>query len=221
MRVFYLTGTQFALSNISLQRLKIARFADLNDPFELLAVDLADKRYRAAFRNTKEQINRDRGLMCFSKSWRNPLLWGHYAEKHAGMCLGFDVPDKLLASVIYAKTPMKVRVDTETDLPILNERVTNRLIRTKFYDWSYEEEVRLFAALDHDMIESGNYFYSFSSELKLREVILGPRCEVPIDAVRNLLERFDNSVSVVKSRIAFSSFSVVENRAASKKRRKA
>ena len=36
MRVYYLTGAQFALNNIALRRLKIARIEDLNDPFELL-----------------------------------------------------------------------------------------------------------------------------------------------------------------------------------------
>ena len=38
MRVYYLTGAQFALSNLALRRIKNARFGDLNDPFELLGV---------------------------------------------------------------------------------------------------------------------------------------------------------------------------------------
>lgn len=79
MRVHYLTGTQYALSNIALRRIKVSRFTDLNDPFELLAVDLSDKQHRAAIRATKEELNKDKGLICFSKSWSNPLLWGHYA----------------------------------------------------------------------------------------------------------------------------------------------
>ncbi len=57
MRVYYLTGAAFALSNLALRRVKIARFSDLNDPFELLAVDLADKDHRKAFRATKDKIN--------------------------------------------------------------------------------------------------------------------------------------------------------------------
>ena len=105
MRVYYLTGAQFALSNLALRRIKIARFGDLNDPFELLGVDVRDKTLRAEIRKRKEQINTNRGLICFSKSWHNPLMWGHYAEKHTGMCLGFDVPDNVLAPVIYATRP--------------------------------------------------------------------------------------------------------------------
>jgi len=81
MRVYYLTGEQFGLSNLALRRLKVARFEDLNDPFELLGVDIGDRAIRTALRATKKQINDTKGLICFSRSWKNPLMWGHYAEK--------------------------------------------------------------------------------------------------------------------------------------------
>ena len=67
MRVYYLTGAQFALSNLALRRIKIARFEDLNDPFDLLGVDVGDKEHRAAFRATKEQINESKGLICLQQ----------------------------------------------------------------------------------------------------------------------------------------------------------
>lgn len=221
MRIYYLTGAHFALSNVALRRIKISRFSDLNDPFELLAVDLSDREHRAAFRKTKEQLNENRGLICFSKSWSNPLLWGHYAEKHTGVCLGFDVSDDLLAPVIYSEHPMTIRIDPRTNRPKLTEQVVNRLLRTKFADWKYEDEVRLFVELDHDTIESGSYFYSFSDNLVLREIILGPRCGIPLMGVKNLVDNFERPVRVLKSRIAFGSFRVVENRTASRNGSKA
>jgi len=216
MRVYYLTTAQHALSNIALRRIKISRFSDLNDPFELLAVDLSDKKHRAAFRETKEEVNENNGLICFSKAWSNPLLWGHYSEKHTGICLGFDVPDQFLKPVIYSEHPMKIKIDSKTGLPIFNERNMSRLLRTKFADWKYEEEMRLFVELDHETIESGCYFSSFTDDLVLREIILGPRCEIPIAGVRNLVANFSNKVRVLKSRIAFSSFRVVEHKIASR-----
>ena len=105
MRVYYLTGAQFALSNLALRRIKIARFGDLNDPFELLGVDVGDKKLREAILETKEQINKNRGLICFSKTWRNPLMWGHYAEKHMGMCLGVRYSQKPTRSSHLRKAP--------------------------------------------------------------------------------------------------------------------
>jgi hypothetical protein len=213
MRIYYLTGAQFALSNLALRRIKIARFEDLNDPFELLCVDVGDKEHRAAFRATKKQINESKGLICFSKSWSNPLMWGHYAEKHTGMCLGFDVPDKLLAPVIYAKRLLKMEANPKSKS---TKKIVDRLLRTKFFDWKYEDEMRLFVELDHDTVESGKYFYSFSGDLTLREIILGPRCELPIKGVRNIVTDFNPPVVVLKARIAFTRFEVLENKVASR-----
>ena len=216
MRVYYLTGAQFALSNLALRRIKISRFADLNDPFELLGIDVNDKSHRAAFRTTKDEINKNKGLICFSKSWSNPLMWGHYAERHTGICLGFDIPDELLAPVIYAKQLLKMQMDKKTKKPIPTEKVVNQLLRTKFFDWKYEDEIRLFVELDHDTVESGKYFCSFSEDLALREIILGPHCELPIEGIRSIVADFDPSVKVLKSRIAFTRFEVRENKAASR-----
>lgn len=200
-----------------MRRVKIARFGDLNDPFELLAVDLKDRDHRRAFRATKEQLNEDKGLICLSKAWDNPLLWGHYAEKHTGIALGFDVPDAILAPVIYAKKPLKIPIDKETNLPRLSEALMNQLLRTKFADWKYEKEVRLFVQLDHTTKESGMYFYDFSKDFSLKEVVLGPKCELPISAVREFVNNVSPSASVVKARIAFSSFRVIKNKIASLK----
>jgi hypothetical protein len=217
MRVYYLTGATFALNNLALRRIKIARFADLNDPFELLAVDLADKDHRKAFRAVKDEINRDKGLICLSKSWSNPLLWGHYAEKHTGMALGFEVPDKPLAPVIYARKPIRIPIDKQTNRPRLNEGLVNRLLRTKFADWEYEKEMRLFVQLDHTMKESGLYFCDFSKDFQLRGVVLGPRCEFPISRIRSLVAGLTPAVDVIKARIAFRSSRVVKHKLASRK----
>ncbi len=76
MRIYYLTSAQFALSNLALRRIKISRFADLNDPFELLGIDVNDKSCRSAFRATKEEINKNKGLICFSRSWPQSAYMG-------------------------------------------------------------------------------------------------------------------------------------------------
>jgi hypothetical protein len=135
MRLYYLTGSQFALSNLALRRVKISRFSDLNDPFELLAVDLKDKAHRKAFREMKDELNKTKGLICLSRFWSNPLLWGHYAEKHTGMALGFEVDETLVAEVIYAKSPQKIPVD-KMDFT----RFNRHLLRSKL-NWSdrYDE----------------------------------------------------------------------------------
>ena len=142
-------------------------------------------------------------------------MWGHYADRHTGICLGFDVPDELLAPVIYAKTLLKIKTNKKTKKPQLTEVVMNKLLRTKFFDWKYEDEMRLFVELDHDTVESGKYFSSFSEDLSLREIILGPLCELPIDSIRSIVANFAPSVAVLKSRIAFTKFEIREDKSAS------
>ena len=214
MRVFYFTGAQYGIGNIALRRIKVSRFGELNDPFELLGVNLSDKAKRAAFRKTKEELDKSKGLICFSRTWKNPVLWGHYAEKHTGVALGFDIPDAYLVPVIYAKRLLDADLHLKSGRP--TKELIDRLIRTKFYDWKYENEMRLFVDLDHESAEGGKYFCSFSNELRLAEIILGPKCDLPISGVRDLLRQQDSMASVVKARIAFTRFEVLENQAATK-----
>jgi len=109
-----------------------------------------------------------------------------------------------------------MEIDPKTDEPRPTGLLMKKLLLTKFYDWKYENEMRLFVELGHSTIESGKYFYPFSENLILREVILGPRCELPIEGIRDIVANFVQPVTVLKSRIAFTRFEVVENKSASR-----
>src|SRR6185369_16167015 len=108
MVVYHLTRAEHALSAIALRRLKISRFRDLNDPFELIGADLRDKDDRKQFRALQIALQEKYGVLCFSRSWSHPLLWSHYADKHRGICLGFDIPDDDLENVIYVAKPLRM-----------------------------------------------------------------------------------------------------------------
>jgi hypothetical protein len=88
----------------------------------------------------------------------------------------------------------------------------NKLLRTKFLDWKYEEERRAFIQLDPETKESGSFFKDFDDSFRLSEVILGPRCELPIDRVRTLVSTYPSKVRVLKARMAFKSFRVIEDK---------
>ena len=191
--------------------MKIERIADLNDPFELMAIEIFDDRDLELFLHLKEELNKSKGLLCFSRTWSNPVMWGHYAERHSGIALGFEGSDEQFEPVIYAHAPLPVSRELGTGLPKPTETEVNKLLRTKFHDWHYENEVRIFVQLDHTTKEAGLYFYEFDTKLTLREVILGLKCEIPTEKIRALVNRFEPPVRVVKSSIAHGTFSVVEN----------
>jgi hypothetical protein len=214
MRVYHFSDAQHALSNIALWRIKISRFSDLNDPFELLGADLSDKGKRKAFRLVKEKLNEDTGLLCFSKSWSNPVLWSHYADKHRGICLGFDIPTDHLHAVNYTLKPMSVITPKSSNTPRTTEDIIFELMRTKFIDWKYEDEMRLLIDIGNKPTEAGLHFKPFSKDLELKEIILGPRCELPISSIRNLAASYPYPIDVIKSRIAFTKFEVRINASA-------
>jgi len=212
MRLYYLTSSEHALSNAISKRIKISLIDDLNDPFELLGVNLRDKRLRQVFRDTKQEIHKNNGVICFSETWQNPVMWSHYGDKHKGMCLGFDITDGLVMPVSYSDSLLKITDSSRLSESELAEEFSSQLLTLKFQDWAYEKERRLFIKLDHTTQDSGLYFQEFTDDLLLREIILGARCEEPISKVRGLASTFEHRVHVKKARIAFTKFAVVENR---------
>lgn len=211
MKVYYLTSSQFALSNIALRRIKVSRFSELNDPFELLALDLGNKDLRIGIKAKKTQINKNEGLLCFSETWTDLLMWGHYGDKHQGVCLGFEIPDHLLVKVDYVTGLEKVKVNSDTPQKDI-ELMLSQLKSKKFHGWKYEKEHRQFLSLKKLHKESNFYFLPFSDSLVLSEVILGARCQLTIKGLKELLSAYKTKVYLKKARIAYTKFKVVEDK---------
>ncbi len=209
MRLYHLTTAEYALSNITLRRLKIARLGDLNDPFELIAAELKDREFRKAVKSWKDEFHDTIGLLCFSESWHNPVLWSHYADKHRGICLGFDIPDEYAIPVNYSKKRVAVRFQNNDQNQGLAPEFVNELLRTKYEHWVYEAERRMFLILDEGTKEGGLFFYPFSTSLTLKEVIVGPHCDIPIDRIDNLVTKTNGPTEVTKARLGFTRFEVV------------
>lgn len=213
MRVYQLSPEKYALQNIQRSRLKVSTFEDLNDPFELLGAELSDRQRREALRLFKADAHLSMGLVCFGRTWENPVMWSHYADKHRGICLGFDIPEEFAVPVKYvsARTAFKFQDDRESKG--VHPQFALDLMRSKYKDWRYEKEVRMFVGLDEaEMDSDGLYFYGFGADLVLKEVIVGPRCDTSIQAVRAALGEAASTVRVVKARLAFKTFRVVTDR---------
>lgn len=91
MKLYHFRNEKFGLKSTEERRLKIARINKLNDPFELLGCALSDKAQRKVIKEVKETLSNNKGLVCFSKNWKNPVQWAHYADSHKVVCLGFEV----------------------------------------------------------------------------------------------------------------------------------
>ncbi|WP_158380679.1 DUF2971 domain-containing protein [Paraburkholderia fungorum] len=189
--------------------MKISLFEELNDPFELLPHILLSREHRQVAEVLREHLSKQRGVICFSTEWTNPVMWAHYGVKHYGVCLGFDIPDELAMRINYEPN----RLDFNFDLSAPNAGVTPEVVKamllTKFEAWRYENEYRVMAELQ-DKSEDGHYYAEFGENLMLREVVIGVRCETSQQEVAQWIGELGHDVHIRKARLAFKQFKVTE-----------
>ena len=202
MRVFHFLNEQYALESLRRRRLKIATLNELNDPFEFFGVNLGNEELRRAFRVMKDKMALTRGLLCFSRNWHNPVLWSHYAARHTGLCLGFDVPDHHLGPVSYSRKRSRVEPEAFTVPPQFDDNTLIKCFFTKYSHWRYEDEVRTFVTLEDKDPET----------LRLTTVIVGAQSAVTRVILQKALGDLIPFVEVLKARLAFKTFRVVRQR---------
>lgn len=219
MIVYHFTSSEFAVKALRDRRLKIARINELNDPFEFCAADFADSDTGIKLETFKNQVNERYGVVCFCESYRDPVLWSHYAGGHRGVALVFDIPDDRAIRVNYQPERFALDVDGTMQRGGFAESDLTKLISTKFSSWQYENEVRIMCRLsDHfcqiDSKGKKVYFESLSLEsfgvdaLKLVGLIRGVRCDLkPADIASELLAV--DTLPVQDARLDLSSFRIV------------
>jgi len=210
-RAYYFTSVDYGLSGIALRRLKVARFSDANDLFELLGVRLRDKQVREAVNDFKNRCNKTTGLLCFSQDWTKPILWSYYAEKHRGVCLGFDLKSDLVRDVKYEEDRAMVNFDKASESFVVDDKLRERLLLVKSIHWKPEDEVRIIVDLSKAKRDGQLYFRLFDSDMVLSRVILGPNCALDPHSVRDLVRVRHPRAIVFRSRAEFGNFKVVFN----------
>jgi hypothetical protein len=217
MRAYRFLNAEYGLDSLKKRRLKQSRICDLNDPFELTPYDLADPVLRQVFHKTRDDVDKVKGLVCFSGEWGNPLLWAHYSEKQTGLCLGFEIqgvkgdPESDETDhVKYVEKPLT----PPTNFDALSDSEFTAFVRkalfTKFNDWDYEKEIRLWNHLQNE--ESGLYFLKFDEDkLRLTDVIIGQQCPLSRDEIVEALGSLAGEVKISKARAAYDRFEMVED----------
>ncbi len=211
-RLYYFTKLATAKIILAERRLKLSRFGELNDLFELLGASVGDKLARRVFASIlRRHWNDTLGLICFSESWQSPLMWAHYAERHYGVCLAFDVRDDLAKQVRYEPSRLVNLLDGTKASAGLDEAKLEAVLLTKFREWSYEREWRVMARLE-EQEPNGYYYVDFATEMSLRGVIAGARCVERPEQLARLVRKEPMPVQVWGTRAAFNEFSIVRQR---------
>lgn len=213
--LYHFTTAKFALDDLRNRRLKIAQFDDLNDPFELKSVNLCNPEHartfdgieKENFEGYKAAVARRWGVLCFSEAKTDLLQWAHYAERHKGICLGFDVSGgkEKFRPVKYKTTRFPFPVPEKRD-----REFSWHLLSTKSKAWAYEREWRVFLELKDSVWNEGAgrmlYFADFGAELVLKDVILGATNKTSVSEVIQAMQGYAETVRIARMRLSCNRF---------------
>ena len=191
--LYHFLRTEHALQAIERSRLKISDLDKTNDPYEFLAIAFPNREFEKGVLKFQKGLATDYGVICFSETYKNPALWGHYADKFMGMCLGYEFTrtDKF-RKVSYQQKRFTMEKFTDLIRLLRNdvesrrfiERFNNNsfkkarnqlldLMHTKSYNWEYEGEWRAWSRKE---ILDGKLYFAELEQCELREILIGFRC---------------------------------------------
>lgn len=225
----------YLVENIRKQQLKVSRFLECNDMFELGNFRNFRHRNRSDQKEVRRKINawakkqNDMwGLVCFTRSHESPLMWAHYGDRNAGACLEFELFAKKLPSqhkllpVKYTKTRDIAKIQNVDRIlkPICTDPATETLTTlcaTKELDWNYEEEERLLVPLNRDNSQirhddAGNIFFNWPKLLELKNVWIGPKYKGCIPELQKALKSIEVATKIKWKRSAFNDFRMVRHK---------
>lgn len=212
VRAYKFYPARWGLEALYRRRLKLSTSSDINDPFEFLATG-ANKASRIEALRVRNKIFAENGLISFSATWIQPLLWSHYADNHRGIALGFDLDERNAYRVSYTAERVKFP-DSNPDVYRFGKELEfwDAIATTKYKAWEYEEELRIQASLAGSIVENELYFRPIEHIGRLREVILG--ADYRSAGNKELENRLvAEGVHIISARLSFRDFTVVPQNA--------
>lgn len=128
---------------------------------------------------TAKEISEKVGVFCLTKRLDSLPMWAHYANNATGLVVEFEKIDSVFSGdetgVLWS--PTEVRYERETGGVTFDPKSHDALFFEKFSDWSYEQEVRVVAALESCntvSLENGFKIYVFDlPPSNVKRLILG------------------------------------------------
>jgi hypothetical protein len=190
-----------ALKTITARAFRVGRPGNFNDPFEwrLGMAGINPTIAKQIIDAFVSDVNSDRqGILCFSDTVSDPVLWSIYAEKHRGVAfeVRYSWPKDHLHKIIYtAERPV---IDVNLLREIGDEKRLNdyllsllrRVMTQKSPGWCFEREYRVFIDLNdlkHCQFSDGHYHWRIPDSF-LNRVILGFRCPFEETIIMKLLK---------------------------------
>lgn len=178
------TWTEFVSFNPSAQQInEMGERASLQfqrEQFDNFVTSRPDQ-FRQAFYQALRGTVETRGVCCFSKNNESILMWSHYADRHRGLCLGFDPNESRLDLMPAFDVRYTLDFQPVNYFSMSREALIFMHI-TKSVEWQYEKEVRILRDRVGRM--------PFKREA-LREVIFG--CRIDQSAKDDIIDIVENN----------------------------
>jgi hypothetical protein len=195
-----------ALKTLVSGEFRVGKISKFNDPFEWQfgvgkLTDEDSKRVENYRNNIHRWFDSQIGILCFSKSIEDPVLWSLYAEKHAGVAfeLKHAWTTKQILHIAYANHRPQIDIERIKQIALSNsgqsdieeylKPILAKLIQQKSENWKFERECRLTVRLEnpaHCSQRNGSYYWPIPKE-DFTRVILGFRCPLEEGHVEKLL----------------------------------
>ncbi|MCL1669962.1 DUF2971 domain-containing protein [Elizabethkingia ursingii] len=93
--------------------------------------------------------NQNYGITCGSEKANCPLMWGHYADNHKGICIKYEIENNSITfdknkqldilKVKYSDSPINIFEYSFEEL----DNLKFEILTNKYSKWQYENEIRL------------------------------------------------------------------------------
>ena len=190
---YHFLPAKYAIDDLKKERIRVSALNTLNDPFEMMPYRRYGLKERQPYNKVFRQISKKWGLLCFCPSWKEQLLWAHYAKGHRGIALGFKIPKDKILKLTYTPNEIRTKFDL-TDDQEENERKFLSLVKVKYQEWIYEKEHRILVKLEDCKKDDKHYYMPFGDGLELKEIVLG--CKFDHKKQKETVLRLKNKLHV-------------------------
>ncbi|NTF06844.1 DUF2971 domain-containing protein [Agrobacterium rubi] len=217
IRLYYYTKLEYALAAIKNKRLKIALYSALNDPFDFVGIAYSNSNQKKQIEELQKKLSSLSGIICLSQTWKEPLMWGHYADSHKGVCLGFEIQPGQYKPIKYVSQRPTLASFGKRSIAKLSEQDREIIAFNKFEQWSYEKEWRRIVPLEESDLVDGNYYLPFDENMVLKSVLFGARAEISDHKINQIIASTDD-VKIAFTAPASTEFDIVIDQAKTKAR---
>ncbi len=145
-----------------LEKVKIILEKKYGEKTESLINKISDSEIIEFYKQSQLNKISKSSICCFSKTFKNTVMWSHYGDNHKGICLNFDlsIPEPFVdyPSERFSRGSVDYNHYSSVNYLKSKERGIKKLFYTKSKDWEYEKEFRFHILEEHGLFRFHHNF---------------------------------------------------------------